>query len=137
MTLARRSTRILGLALTAAALAASPAWSQPVDAGPRAATHAPQHNRQDLRSADAIDAAVRPAPARQDLRSPDTVDAAIRAQRVSTPDARPDSRPAEHADPGVTTAMTAAILSGGLLLLGLVAALVIRTHRTARSEISA
>ena len=138
MNLASRCTRIAALALTAVALAASPAWAQPVDMSP-AHTEAsvPDHKHQDLRSADAIDAASHPAPARQDMRSPDTIDAAFNAQRVSHPDARTDTTPAEHTDPGLTMAVTAAILSGGFLLLGLMAAFVIRTHRAARTHISA
>jgi hypothetical protein len=59
MNLASRCTRIVALALTTAALAASPAWARPVDMPP-AHTEAsvPEHEHQDLRSADAIDAAL-------------------------------------------------------------------------------
>ena len=84
---ASRITRLTTLALVAGAIAAPAASAYPADM--HASTAIAAAERQDLRSADAMDSAIRAEqrpPQGQDLRSPDTVDAAAGRGTFSAPD---------------------------------------------------
>jgi hypothetical protein len=89
---------------------------------------------QDLRSADAIDAATRTTPDSQDLRSADAIDAATRTAPESQANAQADT-PKASAERGI--AWTTIAIAGSLLALGVIAAIASRTRRTARARISA
>jgi len=129
-------TRTATIALTAAALLAAPAASaQPIDMAPvHVETGVRASDSQDLRSADAIDAATRTTSASQDLRSADAIDAATRTAPESQANAQADT-PKASAERGI--AWTTIAIAGSLLALGVIAAIASRTRRTARARISA
>jgi len=82
-----RATRLTTLALVAGSLVAAPAAATAYPADMHASTAIAAAEGQDLRSADARDAALRAEQGNtQDLRSPDTVDAAAGRGTFSAPD---------------------------------------------------
>jgi hypothetical protein len=82
-----RFTRITTLAVVAGVLAGAPAAAVAYPADMHASTAIAASEHQDLRSADAIDSAIRAEQqGTQDLRSPDTVDAAAGRGTFSAPD---------------------------------------------------
>ena len=129
-------TRTATIALTAAALLAAPAASaQPIDMAPvHVETGVRASDSQDLRSADAIDAATRTTADPQDLRSAGAIDAATRTAPELQANAQADT-PKASAERGI--AWTTIAIAGSLLALGVIAAIASRTRRTARARISA
>ena len=109
-------TRTATIALAAAALAAPAASAQPIDM-------APVHVETGVRASDS-----------QDLRSADAIDAATGAAPESQANAQADT-PKASAERGI--AWTTIALAGSLLALGVIAAIASRTRRTARARISA
>jgi hypothetical protein len=105
-------TRTATITLAAVALAAPTAIARPADTPPAAAAALQE---QDLRSADAVDAATRPA-----LES-----------QASTP---ADTTPTASVDRGIGWATIAIGIAGSLLAIGAIAG---RTRRTARARITA
>ena len=135
MTLRSICTRTSTIALAAVALAAPAASAQPIDMAPvHVETGVRASDSQDLRSADAIDAATRTTPDSQDLRSADAIDAATRTAPESQANAQADT-PKASAERGI--AWTTIAIAGSLLALGVIAAIASRTRRTARARISA
>jgi hypothetical protein len=133
----RSIIRTATIAIAIAALAAPTALARP-DAPPAVAkTTAAAKHKQDMRSADAIDAATRPALASQDLRSADAIDAATRPALGSEPSTRAATTPKASADRGIAWATIALGIAGSLLAVGAIAGIASRTRRTARARISA
>ena len=108
-------TRTATIALAAAALAAPTAIARPADTPPAAAAALQE---QDLRSADAVDAATRPA----------------LGSEASTP---ADTAPTASVDRGIGWATIAIGIAGSLLAVGAIALIAGRTRRTARARITA
>jgi hypothetical protein len=127
----RTIIRTATIALATAALAAPTALARPADTPPSAAAALQE---QDLRSADATDAATRPAPESQDLRTADAIDAATRPGVGSQASVRAHTTPRATADRGITWAT---IAIGSLLAIGTIAGIAGRTRRTARARITA
>jgi hypothetical protein len=130
-------TRTATIALAAAALAAPTASARPADMPPALAKTAAEQDQQDLRSADAIDAATRPALASQDLRSADAVDAATRPPLGSEASTRAGTTPKATPDRGIAWATIAIGIAGSLLAFGGIAAIASRTRRAAQARLTA
>jgi len=130
-------TRTATIALAAAALAAPAASARPADIPPvHDETTATAQDQQDLRSADAIDAATRAAQHQQDLRSADAIDAATRTALDPQANARADTTPEASAEHGIAWRTIAIGIAVSLLALG-IAGITSRTRRTSRARISA
>jgi hypothetical protein len=157
MTIRSICTRTAIIALAVVALAAPAASARPSDLSPvHTDTSVPAPEAQDLRSADAIDAATRAAPGAQDLRSADAIDAATRAapeaQDLRSADAidaatqaaldsqantAADTTPQASAERGIAWTTIAIGIVSSLLALGIIAGISSRMRRTARARISA
>jgi hypothetical protein len=108
-------TRTATITLAAAALAAPTALARPADTPP---AYAAAMQEQDLRSADATDAATRPALGSQS----------------DTPAA---TTPTTAVDRGINWATIAIGIAGSLLAIGTIALIAGRTRRTARARTTA
>jgi hypothetical protein len=138
MTIRSICTRTATIALAVVALAAPAASARPSDLSPvHTDTSVPAPEAQDLRSADAIDAATRAAPEAQDLRSADAIDAATQAALDSQANTAAATTPQASAERGIAWTTIAIGIVSSLLALGIIAGITSRMRRTARARISA